>query len=113
MEDKYIDQTKEVVLTYFNSWQNKEWDVLRRCLANTFKIDGGKIQFRNIDEFIAFCQNGPSWSKVTLLDSIFQEKQAALLYEGETPTGEKIRVGEFLTLDQDKITSAKISISLC
>lgn len=103
---------KDLVLTYFQSWQNKEWDTLRNCLSKDFKIDAGKIQFNSVDMFIEFCKNGPSWSQVKLLDALFLEKKAALLYEGVTQKNEKVRIAEFLEIDRNKIISAKVAISL-
>jgi hypothetical protein len=107
-----MEKTKEIVMTYFLTWQNKEWDKMRSCLSRDFKIDGGQIQFNSVDSFVEFCKNGPSWSHVVLLDSLFLENKAALLYEGITPVGEKIRVGEFLQLVNNKIIHSKVAISL-
>jgi hypothetical protein len=107
-----MEKTKKLVLTYFQAWQNKEWDKMRLCLSKDFKIDGGPIQFSSVDRFIEFCKNGPNWSQVKLLESLFLEKKAALLYEGIAATGEKIRVGEFFELDGDKILSVKVAIAL-
>lgn len=107
-----MTKTKELVLTYFQAWEMRDWEKMRSCLSSNFKIDGGQIQFKSIEDFIAFCKSGPSWSKITLLDVLFLDTKAALLYEGMTPTGEKIRVGEFLTIDQNKIIHSKMALSL-
>jgi hypothetical protein len=101
-----------IILTYFQAWQKKDWGQMRDLLAQDFKLDGGQIQFKDRDTFIAFCKNGPSWRDIKLLDALFLETKGALLYEGITPTGEKIRVGEFIEIDGTKIISSKVAISL-
>ena len=105
-------KSTEIVLTYFQAWQNKEWEIMRSCLSKDFKIDAGQIQFKSVDTFIEFCKNGPSWSQIKLLDALFLDNKAALLYEGVTPAGEKIRVGEFLEIENNKISQSKVAIAL-
>ena len=107
-----MNATKDLVLNYFEAWQARDWKRMRPFLSPKFTIDGGKIQFHSVDAFISFCQNGPSWSQIVLLDALFQDNKAALLYEGITPTGEKIRVGEFFIIEEGKIISSKVAISL-
>jgi hypothetical protein len=107
-----MEKTKSLVLTYFKAWQNKDWDTIRSCVAKDFKIDGGQLQFQSIETFIEFCKTGPSWSQVRLLDSLFQENKAALLFEGTTPEGQKIRIGEFFEIKNEKIAFSRVAISL-
>jgi hypothetical protein len=103
---------KDLALSYFQAWQTKEWDKMRACLSKDFKVDAGQIHFHSLDAFIEFCKNGPGWSNIQLLDALFLENKAALLYEGLTPTGEKIRVGEFLEVAENKILRSKVAIAL-
>jgi hypothetical protein len=107
-----METTEELVMCYFQTWQNQEWERMRDCLSVNFKADGGQIQFHHRDQFIEFCKHGPSWKQVTLLDSLFQKTKAALLYEGTTAKGERIRVAEFLEINQGSILSSKMAISL-
>ncbi len=107
-----MQQTKDLVLNYFNSWQQQNWDQLRDCLAEHFSLDSLSMGFNNRDEFVEFCKNGPKWSDVKLLDSLFSDSQATLLYEGVTDTGHKIRVAEFLRLDSNKLIKSSVCISL-
>lgn len=107
-----MESTKELVKKYFQSWQKQDWDQMRTCLSKDFSIDAGQIQFHSVDTFVDFCKSGPSWSQIKLLDALFLEKKAALLYEGVTPNGEKIRVGEFLEINNNLIVCSKVAISL-
>lgn len=107
-----MEKTKELVLNYFKAFQMKDWEQLRSCLDTNFQVDGGQLQFPSIEVFFAFCQNGPCWSPTQLLDAVFVNNQAALLYEAKTPKGEKMRIGEFLTIVDNKIRHSKIIISL-
>lgn len=104
--------TKTIVISYFYTWQNKDWDKMSELLSKDFAADGGQLQFQNREHFIEFCKNGPSWKNVELIDSLFLENRAALLYQGITPASEKIRVAEFLQLCDQKIVFSKIAISL-
>jgi hypothetical protein len=104
--------SNHLVMTYFQAWQNHAWDDMYDCLSTDFRMDGGQIQFPNRDAFIDFCKNGPSWKKAKLIDALFLENKAALLYEGITATGEKIRIAEFLTFNKNKITQSTVAISL-
>lgn len=104
--------TKELVLKYVEAWQKRDWNLLHSCLSSHYKMDGGQIQMPSPDTLIAFCKDGPSWSKVKLLELVSENDKAALLYEAVTPTGEKIRIGEFLTIHQNKITYSTLVLSL-
>jgi hypothetical protein len=106
-----MQSTKDLVMRYFNSWQNQDWKMMRHCLADRFSLDSGSMQFQSADQFTEFCMKGERWSKVQLLDSLFQDSKASILYEGQTETGQKMRVAEFLHIEKDKISAAQVVIT--
>lgn len=106
-----MESTKELVLSYFQSWQKQNWTQMQDCLTSDFILDSGMLQFKNREDFIEFCKEGPRWSQVHLIQSLFQEGQAAILYEGSSLDGHKLKVSEFLTIENGKIRKSLAVIS--
>jgi len=107
-----MNSCKNLIITYFQSWQTQDWDKMRACLNKKFHIDAGQLQFKSVDVFIEFCKNGPSWSQIRLLEALFLENKAALLYEGITPTKEKVRIAEFFDVTNNEIIKSQMTITL-
>lgn len=103
-----MDPVKELVLKYFSAWQKQDHHEVRGFLGPSFEFDSGMQHFLDADEYSDFCRKLPPWSKITLLDSLFTENQAALLYEGVSQFGARFRIAEFIRVDEGKI--AKISV---
>jgi len=96
-------KNKEFILRYWKSWQEKDWGTLRVSLADTFDFGGIKT---NADEFTEMCKNGSTWSDVQLFESFFTEEGGALLYEGtDIKSGARIRVGEFIRIENGKVVA--------
>lgn len=98
---------KDVVMKYFQAWQKQDLTELRAQLSKQFEFESGLQRFEDVDEFTEFCKKLPPWSKVTLIDSVYADDRATLLYEGVSEFGAKFRIAEFLTLDDDKIVKVQ------
>ena len=100
--------TKDVVEAYFDSWPNQRWDRMRECLADRIEFNGIE---HDADAFTKGCASGVAWKAVTRIESVICGDKAALLYDGiDTATGTKMRVGEFLTIDDGKIRAIRAAI---
>ena len=101
-------ETRAVVEAYFESWSSLCWDRMRECLADRIEFNGTE---HDADAFTKGCANGVAWKEVTLIETVICGDKAALLYDGvDTASGTKMRVGEFLTLDDGKIRSIRAAI---
>ena len=101
------EKNKDLILKYWNSWQKPDWEEMRSCLANEINFGGHPM---NADQFTVMCQNGNPWKDVSLLASHFTDAGGAILYEGtDTVTEKTIRVGEFITVEDDKIVASVAS----
>ena len=96
------DETKDLVLTYWRSWQTSDWEGLRDCLADTFDMGGMPM---DADEFTAMCESGTPWKDVELLSSVFDGDLGAIIYEGtDSKSGNRMRVSEHAKVVDGKIT---------
>ena len=100
--------TKELVLRYFESWQEPaDWKAFAESLAPDVVFDpGGGVEIRGRDALSSMLESTESpWRDVTLLESIFASDSAALFYEGtERRTGIRHRVGEHVAVGPEGIT---------
>jgi len=93
--------TRDVILRYWKSWQKQDWDELRDCLADEVRMGEHAV---SADAFTQMCRLGPPWRDVELLHSVFTDGHGSLLYEGtDTRTGRRIRVGEFIDLEDGRV----------
>ena len=102
--------TEELVLTYWRSWQGSEpdWDTMRACLADEIDVEQGTMTG---DQLTEMASNGTPWRDVQLIDSLFAGDRGAILYEGtNTETEVAIRIAEFLTVTDGKITRMRAAI---
>lgn len=104
-------ELKDVVMKYFHAWQKQDLVELRGQLAKQFEFDSGLQKFEDADEFTDFCKKLPPWSKITLIDSVFCDNRASLLYEGISEFGAKFRIAEFITLEDRKIAKIQVVYS--
>ena len=108
------EETKKLVMKYFNSWQEpSDFNEMRECLSENFILDAGIFVFRNADDFVKISeQNGTPWKDIELLDSIFHDDKAAIIYEGtEKKSEKKFRISEFITVAEDKIEKILTNIT--
>lgn len=105
------EAVKELVMQYFHAWQGQDQEQLRRTLAQELVFDTGLQTFEDVDEFTDFFKKLPPWSKVTLLDSIFTDTQASLLYEGISQFGARFRIAEFFNIVDGKIAKVNVVFS--
>ncbi len=100
--------TKDLVLNYFNSWQEPaDFDEMKSYLADDVTFDGGDMMKITGSEALkqVISANPDPWSKVTLLRSYFGDDEAILFYQGKTSQGNTARVAEYMTLTAGKISS--------
>ena len=95
---------RDLIMKYWYSWQKPDWPEMRSCLAPTVLFGGTEL---DSDAFVEMCGQGNPWKDVIMLSDFFTEKGGAILYEGtDTVTGQRIRVGEFITVRDNKITAS-------
>lgn len=103
--------TREIVLNYFYSWQKQDWEAMRNCVTENYYADIGNIQLSSLDHVIEMCKNGVYMEKLELLESLFLNDKASLLYEGKMSGGQRVRVAEFFYIQNGKISISKAAIS--
>lgn len=91
-------------MNYWKSWQIPDWEAMRSCLADSIIFGGQQL---DAQECVLMCRSGNPWKDVQLLAEVFQENNGALLYEGtDSVTGQVMRVGEFISLEDGKIVAS-------
>ena len=108
------NETKELVLKYFQSWQQpSDFDEMRSYLADDLKFDGGIFAAKSADQLIAIVKQTESpWKDVHMLGSLFSEDKATIFYEGtDIKSSKKIRVAELLTIQNGKISQVIAAIN--
>jgi hypothetical protein len=102
--------TKQVVSGYHQAWTKGEMEKARTFLADALDFQGSIDRFQRADEFMgALNMFQKMLRKVDLIQSLFSEGEAALLYDCDTmtPAG-VIRTAEFFTVKGGKITSIRL-----
>lgn len=110
----FTDETKKLILKYFHSWQEPlDINEFRRCLDDNVVFDAGNMKIEGGDKLVEMIKSTESpWKDVTLLESMFQENQGTIFYEGiDKKTGSKTRVAEHITIANGRI--AKIIAAIC
>ena len=106
--------TKELVLKYFNSWQQPaDFNAMASCLSEHLKVNSGFFKFDSRENFIHFLKANPApWKGVKLLSSFFHEEDASILYEGiNTGMNRKMRVSEHISISEGKIIDIQTVIA--
>jgi hypothetical protein len=101
---------KQVVSNYHNAWTGGDVQSARAYLADNLDFQGSIDTFRRADDFIiALTMFHKMLRGITLIQSIFSESDAALLYDCDTisPAG-VIRTAEFFTVAGGRITSIRL-----
>ncbi len=102
-------EVQTLVLDYFKSWQIRDWDLMERCLAPDFKFNAGVAKFDSAAPFLDMCRKGPDWESVNLIESVFTESMAALLYEGRSlPDNSNVRAAEIIKCEGGRIKEAQV-----
>jgi hypothetical protein len=102
--------TKQVVTGYHEAWTRGDMNTARSFLADDLDFQGSLDRFSKADEFIGALTMFQKMLKgVNLLQSLFAEGEAALLYDCDTmtPVG-MLRTAEFFTVKGGKITSIRL-----
>lgn len=102
--------TRQLIETYHQAWTSGDIVKARGCLAEDLDFQGSIQTFKKADDFApALAQFQGMLRGVTLLQSLFSESGAALLYDCDTrsPAG-VIRTAEFFTVQDGKITRIRL-----
>ena len=102
--------TKELVHRYFYSWQKRDFKTFRDSLSNNVEFDFNGNKITGADSIVELAKNGLKWNKVDLLDSIFYKDKSALIYDGITEKGDKVRVGEIISISNGLIVKVVAAI---
>lgn len=106
-----MTSTEEIVMRYWNSWRNEgepDWASMRSTLADELDMEPGPM---SADAFVEMCRQGSPWTGVTMVDSLFADDRAALLYEGtNTANGKLVRIGEIVTVVDGKVAKLRAAI---
>jgi hypothetical protein len=108
------DETQKLILKYFYSWQEPlNINEFRECLDENVLFDAGNMKMEGSDKLADMIKSTESpWKDVTLLESMVQENQGIIFYEGiDKKTGSKMRVAEHITIANGRI--AKIIAAIC
>ncbi len=100
------DNVQNLVMAYFQSWQEPaDWSAFRGALADDVVFDAGSVVMTGADQLTSALQATESpWQDVTLLASMYAERDAVLFYEGvDKASGVRTRVAEHLALRDGKI----------
>jgi hypothetical protein len=106
------EETKQTVYAYWQGWQTKDFTGMRAALADDVVADAGLFRVEGADQFVAMCADGPAWRDVEMLDEMFGEDYAAILYEGiNTANEQRMRVAELIRLAGGKIAEIQSCLS--
>ncbi|MBM4315232.1 MAG: nuclear transport factor 2 family protein [Deltaproteobacteria bacterium] len=97
-------------MNYHNAWTGGDLEAARGCLAADLDFQGSINTFRRADDFVtALALFQKMLRGVNLIQSLFSESGAALLYDCDTmsPAG-VIRTAEFFTVAEGKIRSIRL-----
>ena len=102
--------TEQVVRKYYQAWTNGDMRSARLYLSDDLDFQGSIDTFQRADAFIAALTGFQKMvRRVHLIQSLFSESGAALLYDCDTmsPAG-MIRTAEFFTVAEGKIKSIRL-----
>ena len=101
---------KQIVMNYHNAWTGGDPEAARGYLAADLDFKGSINTFNRADDFIVGLTMFQKMLRgVNLIQSLFSESGAALLYDCDTmsPAG-VIRTAEFFTVADGKIRSIRL-----
>jgi ketosteroid isomerase-like protein len=102
--------TRTLIESYHQAWTNGDFAAARSLLADDLDFRGSISTFTKADDFIAVLTRFREILRgVTMLESFFDDKGAALLYDCDTvtPAG-VIRTAEFFTVSDNRITGIRL-----
>lgn len=101
---------RQLIETYHGAWTSGDFAAARKCLADELDFQGSMDTFSNAEDFIAALMRfGRLVKSVVLLDSFYDDKGAALLYDCDTasPAG-MIRTAEFFAVSNGRISAIRL-----
>lgn len=101
---------EQVIINYHNAWTSGDMQTARLYLADDLDFQGSIDTFRKADDFVvALTLFQKMLRGVNLIQSLFSNSSAALLYNCDTisPAG-VIRTAEFFTVTDSKIKSIRL-----
>jgi hypothetical protein len=108
-----VNGCEDLIVRYWLSWQQGDWEAMRACLADAVKINDGHNTFTDADSFVAMAAAGPEWGDVDMVCAQFGTDEAAILYEGDNVSdGVRVRTAEFYRVVDDAIVEIEINWSV-
>ena len=103
-----VEQCRELVLRFWLARQEGDWDGVRGCLSDRIQFEGAYAHVHHPDHLIELYARGDALKDVSLIDSVFSEGRAAILYSA-TAVDHKVRmrVAEFIELNHGKISTIR------
>ncbi len=106
------EATRQTIHAYWRGWQTKDFTAMRAALADEVVADAALFRVEGADRFVAMCADGPAWREVVMVDELYTEGHAAILYEGiNTANEQRMRVAELIRLEDGKITEIQSCLS--
>lgn len=107
-----MEDNKELVLRYWNSWQKADFEEMRECLADKFSLSGGgQFKFDDPDKFVEMSKMGNGWRDVTMIDMVAEGNKVSMIYSGTDKVTEvHYRVAEFISVTDGKISDIEAVI---
>lgn len=102
--------TRKLIENYHLAWTSGDFATARNCLADDLDFKGSMDTFTKADDFIdALSQFRKMVKEVSLLQQLYDETGAALLYDCDTvsPAG-VIRTAEFFTVAGGRISAIRL-----
>lgn len=96
--------SKEISLKYWEGAQFGNLDQMGSAPAEDVQYDSGFFKLSGKESLLEAGKRGSLWKKVDILEGIYTDKKGIIVYEGiEESTGNKTRVTEVLSIENNKI----------
>lgn len=106
------ETTKAIVHAYWRGWITQDFAGMRAALADEVVADAALFRVEGADRFVKLCAEGPPWREVVMVDELYTDDHAAILYEGiNAANSQQMRVAELIRLRGDKIVEIQSCLS--
>ena len=101
---------RQLIEMYHAAWTTGDFDTARRCLADDLDFKGSIDAFHKADDFIVALKRFQGMLRgVTIINSLFGQDGAALLYDCDTATpAGVIRTAEFFSTKNGMISEIRL-----
>ncbi len=103
--------TRAIIMDWVHAWKNRDFERMRETVDDKVSLDSGRGRLNGVNELIDFCDNGPSWVKVEIIEEMYEQDRGAIMYEALTTDGQRVRAVEFIDLYFGKVKSIRVAVS--